>query len=96
MQVLLTSFATIMMRLMDKTRTSHSELLVSRKWSEDAMDMFNTVLSLIQDANPDIGQLAAHKFIKLQNRLDLRWFVHLTLLTARHEIDVPTERSISK
>lgn len=83
---LIRSFTVVMMRLMDKKQTSDSELGISRQWSEEATGMFEYAKTLFEQGSTDISALKTHKFIRKEDRAELRWFVQFTLLKARHDV----------
>lgn len=78
---LLDSFSRMIMILMDKEKSTHATVGLSRpdRWSSDAVDMFTTTISqaLLKD-------LLGHPFLRKKSKEELKWLVPFILITANH------------
>ncbi|KAI1489435.1 hypothetical protein F5X96DRAFT_679771 [Biscogniauxia mediterranea] len=79
--VLVDSFSRLMMKLMDKEKSTAEVVGLTRpgNWSDDAIDLFTMTTT-----NPTVKQLLGHKFMQKKNKEELVWLIPLVLVTAHH------------
>jgi hypothetical protein len=78
------SFSRVMMRLMDKEKSSTSTVGLTKldNWSDKAIDFFS-----LTTIKPTVKQLLNHKFMGEKNKEELVWLVPLVLKTAYHSTE---------